>query len=60
MGFLAGVAGLDRLLRLRLAYCTLDINVSRLLAKNDTLYHFLNAKTFTGSNPLSNEKPVST
>ena len=35
----------DRLLRLCLAYCTLNINVSRLFAKNDSLNRFLNAKT---------------
>ena len=50
------MTGVDSLLRLRLAYYTLGINASRLLAKNDILYRFLNAKTFTGSNPLQSNK----
>ena len=43
--------GIERLLRLRLAYYTLDINVSRLFAKNNSPNCFLDAKTLSGSIP---------
>ena len=53
VSFLVTRTGIERLLRLRLAYYTLGINASRLLAKNNSPNCFLNAKTLSGSIPFS-------
>ena len=48
MLFVVTRTGIERLLRLRLAYYTLGINASRLFAKNSPPDCFLNAKTLPG------------